>query len=237
MIGADQCVERGSAVSARRCLNSDVYGFETCWSDRLRDIFYLARGQWALKLRIGFSVDIDGGADDRCLGEQRDGEVSLGIADELLHHTFRLRIVGVAEVRCEPVVRREPHVVRGWDYDVRDYAAFEACHSVGEYFRWHSVDRGERFGDQCQSGGGFFVDGEGHEPPPRVGHESAEQMQTADGGPVDDQIVARSPHCWAAAAVLGPPFRFLLGDQAAEVAVRAVVAGGAGRIRFAEILP
>ena len=50
-----------------------------------------------------------------------------------------------------------------------------------------------------------------------------------DGGPVDDQVVARCPHCWSSAAVmLGLPLRFLLGDQTAEVTVRAVVAGGAG---------
>ncbi|NIL91600.1 hypothetical protein RhoFasSB10_03948 [Rhodococcus fascians] len=174
-------------------------------------------------------VDIDGGVGDGCFGEQRDSEIALGVSDEVLHDAFRLWVVRVAEVRCEPVMSSEPDVVRGGDDDVRDDPAFEACHAVGEDLARDTTDSGKCFGDQCHCGGCFLVRGERSKPPPRVGHDGAEQVQTADSGPVDDQIVTRCPYCGPSAAVMvgAPPF-LLLGDQAAEVAVRSCVAGLAG---------
>lgn len=49
-------------------------------------------------------ADIDGCAGNRGLGEQRHREVALGVADEVVHHPFRLRVIRMAEVRCEPVM-------------------------------------------------------------------------------------------------------------------------------------
>ena len=51
----------------------------------------------------------------------------------------------------------------------------------------------------------------------------------AQGGPVDDQVFTRCPHGGTATAVIVfAPLGSLVGDEAAEVAVRAGVSGGRG---------
>ena len=48
-----------------------------------------------------------------------DHQVGLGVADQVLHDPLRLRVRGLAEVRPEPVVRGEPHVLRRGHHHVR----------------------------------------------------------------------------------------------------------------------
>ncbi len=100
------------------------------------------------------------------VGEQRDDQVALGVADEVFDDALRFGVGGVAEVGTEPVVGGHPHVVRGRDHHVRHDCAFEAGHPVGQDLGGHPADRGEGLGDQRQGGGGAFVGGEGDEPPP-----------------------------------------------------------------------
>lgn len=53
-------------------------------------------------------------------------------------------------------------------------------------------------------------------------------MQSSGGGSVDDQIVPGT-HCRLSAVVtIGPPSGSGVGDEAVEVAVRALIVGGAG---------
>lgn len=52
-----RCHEGGTRQHDSDWSGFDVYGFGTWLTDRLRDIFYVARGRWAMTLRIGF-VDV-----------------------------------------------------------------------------------------------------------------------------------------------------------------------------------
>jgi hypothetical protein len=65
----------------------------------------------------------------------------LGIAAEVFHDALGLRTIGVAEVRGEPIVTGQPHVVRSGNDHVGDHPAFQAGHPVGQHPGWDPVDR------------------------------------------------------------------------------------------------
>lgn len=96
---------------------------------------------------------------------QRNGEVALGVADEVLHDSFRWGIRGVVEVRGKSVVAGETDVVRGRDDDVCDEPTFEARHPVGEHLRRDPADRSKSSDDRRCCSGGFFIGGEQSESP------------------------------------------------------------------------
>ena len=71
----------------------------------------------------GTKIDLLAG--QRGFGQQRDREVVLGVATQVLHDALRLRVGAVAEVWDESVMGGEPHVIRRRDNDIGDHAAFE----------------------------------------------------------------------------------------------------------------
>ena len=76
---------------------------------------------------------------------------------------------------------------------------------------------------------GAFVPGETHEPPARVGHHCAEDMEAAFLAPVDDEHLAWRPDPRPSSPmVAGVPVMLRLGDQTAELAGRARAAGRPG---------
>ena len=95
-------------------------------------------------------------AGDLGLGQQRHHQISLRVPDEVFHDPLRFRVVGVAEVRRETVMRREPHVVRCRDHHIRDDPALQARHPVREDLQRDPTGCGEGFGDQRQRGGRPF---------------------------------------------------------------------------------
>ena len=125
-------------------------------------------------LRMGHRVHLLAPGDGRRVrrrqvGQTRlfgDHQVAFGIADQVLHDPLRLRVVAVAEVGPEPVVGREPHVVRGRDDDVSDDTGFQTAHPISEHRLGHSAEGLEAFGQQPQRRAGAFVVGEAHEPHP-----------------------------------------------------------------------
>jgi hypothetical protein len=64
-------------------------------------------------------------------------QVALGIPDEILDDSLALRVVRLAEIRPETVVRREPQVGRRGHHHVGDHAAFQAAHPVGQHLARH----------------------------------------------------------------------------------------------------
>ena len=122
-----------------------------------------------------------------------DHQIALGIADQVLHDPFRLRVRRLAEVRPEPVVRREPDVVRRRHHHVSDHAGLQAAHPVGEHDLRDPAERLETLRQHRQSGVGAFIVGEAHEPHPRPGQHRAEHMHAGQHAPVDDQRVSRCP--------------------------------------------
>ena len=74
------------------------------------------------------------------LGQQRHHQVSLGVADQVFHDSFGLRVLGVTKVRGEPVMGGQADVVRGGHHHVGDDAALQAGHSVGQQLAGHSAD-------------------------------------------------------------------------------------------------
>ena len=136
--------------------------------------------------------DVDHHAVDGGLGQQRHGQVPLGVAAQVLHDALRLRVVGVAEVRGEPVMGGQSNVVRSRDDDVGDHPALEARHPVSQHSGRDPAGRGQRFRDHRQRGRRSLIGGEAHEPPPGVRQHRAEQEQPRCSlGPVDDQILSR----------------------------------------------
>ena len=87
----------------------------------------------------------------------RDHEVGLHVADEVLDEALGLGVVALAEVGPEPVVGREPHVVRGGDHQPRDRRALQAPHAVGQHGGGDTAERfearGERSRRSCRPAG------------------------------------------------------------------------------------
>jgi len=77
------------------------------------------------------------------LEQQRPQQVVLGVPDEVLHDPLRLRIGGLTEVRPELVMRGEPDVIRSRHNPVRDHAALETAHPVGQHRLGCPVEGGE----------------------------------------------------------------------------------------------
>jgi hypothetical protein len=76
-------------------------------------------------------VDVSG--QDRRPGPlQRNQQIGLRIPDQVLHDPLGLRIGGLAPVRTEPVMAGEPDVLGGGHHLVRDAAALQAAHPVGQ---------------------------------------------------------------------------------------------------------
>ena len=66
-------------------------------------------------------------------GAERDHQVGLGVADEVLHNPLARRVIALAKIRAEGVVHRESDVVRRRDHHVRDDAGLQAPHPVREH--------------------------------------------------------------------------------------------------------
>ena len=96
----------------------------------------------------------------------RDDQVPLGIADEVLHDSLRLRVGGLAPVRPEGVVAGEADVARGGHHLVRDHAALQAAHPVREHHLRDPAELLEALSQHRQRGLGPLVAGEPHEPDP-----------------------------------------------------------------------
>ncbi len=89
----------------------------------------------------------------------------------------------MAEVRPEPEVRREAHVVRRRDDDVGHDPALQTAHPVRQHDLRNSTHGGEALGQQRQGGIGALVVGEADEAHPRPRQHRAEHVQ-----PVQPQI-------------------------------------------------
>ena len=123
-------------------------------------------------------------------GQQRDREVVLGVAAQMLDNALRLGIGTVAEIGVETVMGREPHVIRCRDNDISDHTAFETAHPVSQDLGRNPADRLKGLGNHRQRGRGLLISGKAHEPPPRIRQHRAEHHQARCGfGPVHHQIV------------------------------------------------
>ena len=163
-------------------------------------------------------------------GRLRHHQVALGIPDEIFDDSLALRVVRLAEIRPEPVVRREPQVLRRGHHDVGDHPALQAAHPVGQHLARHPAQHLEALRQHRQRRLRALISGEPHEPDPAPGQHRAEHVQAALGAPVDHQVLTRRPHRRTAAAVMIPP-PGLLGrrDQAAEVPRRPRIPRGPRR--------
>ena len=123
----------------------------------------------------------------------------------------------------------EADVVRRGHHHPGHGAALDAPHAVAEHGAGHTAQSLEAGSLGDKGGLGAVVVGEVHEADPAPGQHRAEHRQRPDLAPVDDQHVPRRPHPGPAApVVVGAPGSLGLDHQAAEVAGRAVVAGGLG---------
>ncbi len=66
----------------------------------------------------------------------------------------------------EPVVGGEPDVVRGRDDDIRDDAALQTAHPVGQHDLRDAAEDLEALGQHAQRGGLLLIGGEPDEPEP-----------------------------------------------------------------------
>jgi hypothetical protein len=96
----------------------------------------------------------------------RHHQVGLGVADEVLHDPFRFRVAGLAEIRPETVMRREPQVLRRGHHDIGDDAAFQAAHPVGQHRARHPAQHLEALRQHRQRRSRPLIGGEPHEPEP-----------------------------------------------------------------------
>jgi hypothetical protein len=160
----------------------------------------------------------------------RHQQVPLGVTDQMLHDPLRLRVPALAEVRPEPVVSGQPHVVRRRDDHVGDHAALQTCHPVGQHHLRHPAQLLQALREQREGRLRPLIGGEPHEPVAAPGQHRAEQVQPALAAPVDDQHLPGRPHRGPAAAVMaGPPGALLRRDQPPEVPRRTRIARGPGR--------
>ena len=86
--------------------------------------------------RVDLSAPHGGRAVGRSMiieGLLRDHQVSLGIADQMLHHPLRLRIRRLTEVGPKPVVGGEADIIRGRHHHVGDHPRFQAAHPVRQH--------------------------------------------------------------------------------------------------------
>jgi hypothetical protein len=106
-------------------------------------------------LAVSLPVDLRAPRPGRIVGYGQAGErrlrhqqVPLGVADQVLHDPLGLRVGGLAEVRPEPVVGGQPHVVRRRDDHIRDHAALQTRHPVGEHHLRHPAQLLETLREQ-----------------------------------------------------------------------------------------
>ena len=119
----------------------------------------------------------------------------LRIADEMLDDSLRLRIGRMTEVRSEPVVGREPDIVRRRDHHVGHRPALQATHPIGEHLGRNTAEHLEALGEQRHRRRRGLVASEPHEPEPAPRHHRAEHLHPAgQRAPIDHQRLARHPH-------------------------------------------
>ncbi len=124
----------------------------------------------------------------------------------------------------------QPDVVRGRDHHVGDHPALEAGHPVGQHPGRDTADRGERLGDQRQRGRRPLVGGErartatGRTPAPR--RTGTTPVRLGPSRSPDTHPVTTPPGGGRGDARCATTLS--LGDQAAEVTCRPLVAGGTG---------
>jgi len=125
-------------------------------------------------------------------------------------------------------MHREPNIFTCGDNPIRHDAALHAAHPVGQHDLGHPAQLGEALAQHRQRRGRLLIGGEPHEPPPRPRQHRTEDMDSALGAPVNDQMLTRGPDRRAAATVvLDPPVPLRLGDQPAEVSSRPLIPGHA----------
>ena len=128
---------------------------------------------------------------DSRLCQQRDCQVALGVAAQVLHDALGLRVACVAEVGGKPVMTGQADIVRS-----RGRPHRRPRRLLRQAIRSARTRAGtppmavQRFGDQRNRGGCPLVGGEGHKAPSGECEHSAEQEQSRCGlGPVDHQIL------------------------------------------------
>ncbi len=110
-------------------------------------------------------------------------QVALGIADQVLRDPLRFRVVRLAEIGLEPVMRREPQVLRRGHHHVGDHAAFQARHPVGQHLARHPAQHLQALRQHRQRRLRALISSEPHEPDPAPGQHRAEHVQPALGCP------------------------------------------------------
>ena len=155
-----------------------------------------------------------------------DDQVLLRVAAKGFDHALGLRVGRFAEVRPEPVVRREAHELRRRHDNVGDDAALQAAHAIREHDLRGAAETLEALGQQPHRRGRLLVAGDTHEPPPRPRKHGAEHLPAALGRPVDHQMLTRCRHPRPEHPPLPTPPPLRVRDRATEVPRRTLVAGG-----------
>ena len=126
-----------------------------------------------IDLRMSDRVDLGAPHGCRLVGRSmiiegllRDHQVSLGIADQMLHHALRLRVRRFTEIGPKPVVGGETDIVRGWHHHVGHDPRFQAAHPVGQHHLRHPAEGFEALRQQSERGGSLLIGGEPDEPEP-----------------------------------------------------------------------
>ena len=96
----------------------------------------------------------------------RDHQIRLGVTDETLNYAFRLRILGMTEIRREPVVRSEPDIGSCWDHNIRDDTRFQTAHPIREDLRGHTPQHLETFSKETKCRCRGLISRETYEPDP-----------------------------------------------------------------------
>ena len=159
-------------------------------------------------------------------------QIGLRVANQVLDDALRLRVSRMAEVRSEPVVGREPDVVRRRDHHPGNDAALQAAHPIGQDLRGDTAQGVEAIGEHRQRRRRRLIPGDTDEPHTRPGEHRGEHLQPArQQTPVDHQRLARHPHRRPPLMTtdLATDLPLHPGHEPPEVAVRPRIAGRACR--------
>ena len=119
----------------------------------------------------------------------------------------------------------EPDVPGSWHHHVGHDATLETAHPVGEDDGRDAAQGLEALGQEAQGRCLILAAGEPHEADPTPGEDGTEDVETALGSPVDDEVFARDGLPWSVCPAIAPPGRLGAGHRSAQVAGRARVTG------------